>query len=120
MTGAIGQRAALLILHTYFVELPPQIRVLGFDAAQPDVAVPGAADIGHAGRESALRFGEDAERHLLEDRHSAFGIDLGGNEDDVADDDGEEQIPGAPADVEKCHRLGSIDPINLLRSSSID
>ena len=81
-------------------ELALQLVVLDLEMAQPDVAAPHAPHARHAGREPALHFREDAERDRLQDGDARARVHLRGDQEDVAEDDREEEVPGALAKIE--------------------
>jgi hypothetical protein len=97
------ERPLLLQLDLQLSNLLTETLVFVTHVLQREVPLPSVAGARDHGAGRPLHFGKHAEGHRLEHRHAAPGVDLRGNEDDVADRDGHEQVPGALPEVEEGH-----------------
>ncbi len=94
---ALRQAALLLQPDLEVGDAAAEPFVLAAHAAQGDVVAPAVADRADHGGRALLHPREGAEGDPLEHRHAGLRLHLGGDQDDVPDDNGNEQQPRAGA-----------------------
>jgi hypothetical protein len=87
----LGRQGALLLQpHLQLSVLVTQPLVLLTYLLEGEVVLPAVLEPLDDGRRPALNLGKDAKGHRFQHRHTATGVDLGGDQDDVRDGDRDE------------------------------